>query len=240
MKKTFFIAGSFLILSAFSLHADWLDQAKGATETLLEPLTRDIGAVLGGGLYGNTGPRGFPGVDVGLRAAVAKVSEDNTIVAESNIGGLWALGEVGLPGGIDIFARGFSVKPADAEQNLTLMGIGVRYNFLKDMVISPIPGLCGIAAVNKISVTDVEFTTLTVGVVASKKILFIAPYAGLALDQTTGKIKNQILGTLEPQTTESRIVAGLQIRPLPLLYLHGGISITGGNTGIEIGAGLRI
>jgi len=240
MKNLFIIVISMVFLLGSAVQAGWIEDIKQEAEKELEPFIKDMGAALSGGVYERGDSPGFPGLETSVKVSAAGVSDDNKILTGTEyIVMPYIAAEAGLPLGIGIFARGFSYKVADAEENITFLGGGVRYSVFEDRTVSPLPGVSAAVAYNKLSATGVGISALSIGASVSKKLLFVKPYAGLSYVIAKGSIDTEI-STLKPEKNFFRMEAGLEIKPFPAVFLKGGINSAESAVGWDAALGIRL
>lgn len=238
MKTLVFISVLFLIPASVA-YPGWIDTARQAAEKELEPVISDIGAAISGGLYQNAETLGFPGVSLNLGVAGAHVSDDNKIINEDFLPVPFLTASAGLPFGADLFIRGFSYDVADAGTSISILGGGLKYGILEDRMISPVPGVSAIFSYHRFDTSGFTVNTTSLGVLASKNLPLITPYAGISYDITRSKIDAQ-LGNLRPSAENFRIGGGVEFSPLPVLLVNASASLTDGNLGWYAGAGARL
>jgi len=239
MKKKLMVFAGMLFFVSVS-YADWINDAKNESEKLLEPLAGDIGAVLGGGIYGPTKSCGLLGFDLGVRVATTEISDDNPVMTSGDsMGTYWIYASKGIPVlNVDVFARTMQIKMESSDDSIALLGFGVEYNLIKDKLISALPGVSLIAAINTLSVTSIDARTTTIGATVSKKLPFISPYVSVGRDTTEMSIDTGIV-TWKPEKSKTRLVAGIELRPLPFVYANLGVSKAGSETGVQLGVGIK-
>ncbi len=245
--KNFLAVLTVMIVMAGVARADWISdvKAKALTEpnTYLEPLAGDLGAALGGGMYEPVKNGGLFGFDVGIRTSFAGISDKTktnitSLKDSSYIPAAWLYASKGLPFGIDVFARYASLKIESSAESIDLLGVGVQYTLIKDKLIKPIPGVSLLAAVNKLSAPGLDAQTISLAATASKKLPFITPFVTLAMDKTAMEVAT-VLGTVNPEKTQSRILAGIELRLIPFTYFNIAASKSGSETGFQLGIGIK-
>jgi len=242
MKKILIVMTAMMLMTGIA-KADWISEAKTKTEALLEPLAGDLGAALGGGMYEPVKNGGLFGFDVGIRTSFAGISNKTkaniTQLNDSNyIPAAWLYASKGLPLGIDVFARYASLKIESSAESIDLLGVGVQYTVISDKLIKPIPGVSLLAAVNNLSAPGLDAQTISAAATVSKKLPFITPFATLAMDKTTMEVVTG-LGTVKPEKTQNRILAGIELRLIPFTYFNIAASKSGSDTGFQLGIGIK-
>ncbi len=235
--KTIKLLAIFMLLST-SAYTDWVGDMKDKLEKELEPVVGDIGAAISGGLYENASSLGFPGIEAKAEISICGISDDNDLITEDYIPIPWIAVRISLPKNIALFARGFSYAIGDSDENLKLLGGGIKYSVIKEKNVPPTPNVSLILAYNKLSTTDVSVNTISFGCAAGKKLPFISPYIGISYEMTTSEIKTSAK-TLNPSKNSLRLGGGLEFKPLPFLFINGGVNYINSNLGLDIGLGLR-
>ncbi|MBI4052086.1 MAG: hypothetical protein HY400_06235 [Elusimicrobia bacterium] len=242
MKKTFAFLISCVVLVGW---APWVtadpygDFTRLVQDAYLKPFAKDLGGVLGAGTFHSGKSLGFPGFDVGVHAVIqAKPNKDDQIL---NLAGVkafglpWIQAEVGLPFRVDVIVHGIGAA------GLTLAGGGLRYGLLRS-ALPLMPQISISGFVDSLNHDFFSVTHLSANVSASVSVPIVTPYVGVGLDSTRLKVKQattSALVGLTAKTTESRLTAGLSFTPFPLVYLHGGYNLMHGESGYELGLGVR-
>jgi len=242
MKKILIVMTA-LFVTVGALRADWISEAKTLATAQLEPLAGDLGGALGGGMYEPVKNGGLFGFDVGVRTSFAGISNETktnipAFKDSSYLAGVWLYASKGLPLGIDIFARYASRKIESSNESIDLTGFGVQYTVISDKVIKPVPGVSLLAAVNNFSGPGLDAQTLSMAATVSKKLPIITPFATLAIDKTGMEVASSI-GTLKPKKTQSRVLAGIELRLIPFTYFNMAVSKSGSETGFQLGLGIK-
>ncbi|MDA3793302.1 MAG: hypothetical protein PF545_06595 [Elusimicrobia bacterium] len=237
MKKLILTALS-VLLFAGPLSAGWLDDMKLEAEKKLEPVIRDIGAVIGGGQLGPSGTLGFPGAQAGIKAVAASISDDNNLISQNYLILPAKSAGIGLPGNISVTCRGMQYKLENTDEPVTWLGISGRYSVIKDKMLSPLPGITAVAGYNRLSVPDIKVHNISLGAVIGKKLPLISPYFGISYDLNKGLIETSA-ADLEPAYNFMRLAAGVTLKPIPFTYIDLGASMANGNLGYSGGAGIR-
>lgn len=239
MKKNIFLLGLVFLFSASITCADWIQDVQNKLEDELEPLVGDMGSVISSGLYSHSSKLGFPGIAAGLKINVTPISDDNKVIPGDYLMAPWITARLGLPKGISVFARGFSYAIADSDSKLTFVGGGAKYPLLKEKTFSPAPEISVLVAYNRLQTSDISINTLSFGCIVGKKLPFLTPFAGISYDMTTSEIKTAVT-TLKPSKNGLRFGGGLEIKPLPFLFLNGEVSYAQKNLGGSIGLGIKL
>lgn len=223
------------------LKADQFDSFKSnITRDSLKPFARDLGGILGANA-GHTGrPLGFPGVDLGIHVG-GQFNPDKNNHALRNAGVKafafpWIQAEIGLPLKIDGFIRAASF------QSFTLSGGGLRYGIFKVSSLPFVPQLSAVIMANAVAHDFFSATHFGGQLIGSMRLPFVTPYVLAGADRVRFKViaaNDPTLVGLFAETWASRFGIGAQVKPLPLLYLHGGYTWTHGQDGFQGGIGVR-
>lgn len=235
-----------VIFSFFGVSAAWAgfsDFKNVATDAALEPFARDIGGMLGAGAAHSGRSLGFPGFDVGLRfGGMANLDDDDTILKAADLepfGMPWVQAEIGLPFKLDGFIRGFSYN------SLSMVGGGLRYGVLRVVDLPLTPQLTVGVMANTLSFSQFSATHFGGNATLSVKALIVEPYVGVGYDRTKVEVKSVGSGNVnltDDKTatgTAPRFTVGLNLKPLPLMYIHAGYSLIRTGGGFEGGMGIR-
>jgi len=242
MKRISKILIIVFLFSSFS-YADWISEARKKSEIELKPLVRDVGASLGGGMYGPVRGGGLFAFNVGIQSSFSKVSEEtkalNIFSSDTEyISSPWLYLSKGIPGGFNLFLRIMNLKIEDSDEKLSLFGVGVEYKIIKDAIISPVPGLSVLIARNALDSSFLKVKTTTFAVKASKKLPFITPFIAIARDKTEMEVES-LVGTLNPDSSYTRFVLGIEFRLIPFTYINLAFSNVNSNTGFQLGLGVK-
>ena len=230
-----------VLFAAGLARADWISDAKSKTEKELKPLVGDVGAVLGSGFWSPAKKGGLWGFDIALQVAASDVSDDNHVLSsDDTIGASWIYVSKGIPFvSLDVSLRAMQAKMESSEDKINFFGLGLEYNLIKDRVVSPFPGISLLFAANALNASGLDATTATFGAKASKKLPFITPFAALAAEKTKMDVDSVVLGTLKPEESRFRLIAGMEFRLIPFTYLNVAVTKSGKVSGVQIAAGIK-
>ena len=207
----------------------------------LKPFTRDLGGLLGGATFHDGRSLGFSGFDIGVRySAQFYPSKGDNIMLNNGVksfGLPWVQAEIGLPFKIDGFIRGISY------QGVTVSGGGIRYGLYapSDKPWTPQVLVSGVGD----TVVHQSFSASHFGadLVASIGTPVFLPYAGVGFDRTRLVVRSS---TLDPTlngdnvtTLESRLTAGVRLKPYQFTYVNLAYVLAHGQSGAEAGLGVR-
>jgi hypothetical protein len=206
----------------------------------LKPFTRDLGGLLGGATFHDGRSLGFSGFDVGVRySAQFYPSKGDSIMLDNGVksfGIPWVQAEIGLPFKIDGFIRGISY------QGVTVSGGGIRYGLYapSDKPWTPQVLVSGVGD----TVVHQDFSASHFGadLVASIGTPFFLPYAGVGFDRTRLVVRSFGDPTLNGDsvtTLESRLTAGVRLKPYQFTYVNLAYVLAHGQSGAEAGLGVR-
>lgn len=239
-KKSLFLLSFLILLPSISI-ADQFDGFKSnITRDSLKPFARDLGGILGANA-GHTGrPLGFPGVDLGIHVG-GKFNPDNDNKALRNSGVKafafpWIQAEIGLPLKIDGFIRAASF------QSFTLSGGGLRYGIFKVSSLPFVPQLSAAVMANAVAHDFFSATHFGGHLIGSMRLPFVTPYILAGADRVRFKViaaDDPTLVGLSATTWTSRFGIGAQVKPIPLLYLHGAYTWTHSQGAFQGGIGVR-
>jgi hypothetical protein len=236
-------------------------QVESNLDEAIEPLLDLFGFYTGGGLYHSAKVHGIGGFDVGIRVITMMISEDQKPDLpfpgnEAAYGGIFKDMElmalpllqvsVGLPGSLEATGRFFTypIGEGEDEGNITLIGLGVKYGLLQNMLL---PRVAVVATYHYLNVPE-EFdfgsaNSLSAVLVVSKGFPIVDIYGGLGYDYTTLKVDLQFPDPIGPITKEYnkgnfRGNLGIKVKPIPLLFIHADYNF-GGVQGFNMGLGLN-
>lgn len=110
MKKAWITAAAFAVSISFARADDFSNNfTANLNDKALDAFAEDIGAMTGGASFHSGKALGFPlGIDAGVHAPIMRVQDDNAILRDDgkNFTLPWLQVEYGLPGKIDLIARG--------------------------------------------------------------------------------------------------------------------------------------
>jgi len=250
MKKSFICVICVFYLcnlcsSSFSETLDFDELINKLEDTYVKPLAKDVGAVLGGGMFHSGRTLALvPGIDVGFCSSMAiKPSEKNLILKESIGKKPFGLPYIqlskGLPYRIDITLRGFPES-----QNLKLLGAGLKYGIIEKEIAVVKLGLSAMYSYNRLQHSDFKATTNSFAGIFSVKIPVIEPYLGIAIDSTkleTDYSVAELAGNKNVDVTvsEPRYVLGLNFSMIPFTYINVAGTYSVDHYGVDFGLGLK-
>jgi hypothetical protein len=228
----------FVFLSSNVIAISFSEFQNYVSETYLKPFSKDLGAVLGGGMY--TGSNcNFPGFDVSFKFVLVDkpVAEDRILPSNQYFGLPYIQVEAGLPFNINIMGRGFSFSVDN--NNFSVVGVGLKYKFLEDTVATP--SVATFITYNFVTGwVDFDANTLSANILVSKSLspLPILVYGVGGLDFTT--VTSKIAGYLDVKGSDMgyRMNGGVRFSPFPLFYIIADIGFVNGSTGYNLGAGI--
>ncbi|MBI2071317.1 MAG: hypothetical protein HYT79_12075 [Elusimicrobia bacterium] len=241
MISRFLIAFAAFATATAPLFADPFDDfKKNVAQEFLKPFAKDIGAVMGGGSFHTGRSLGFPGVDIGGHVTVQnKPSEDNKILKNAKVDAFglpFLQGEVGLPFNVDVILRGISL------QDITVVGGGLRYGLFKLRMVPLSPGLAVSVFGHALNHTAFSVAHQSANIALDLSVPIVSPYIGFGMDRTRVKVNQaDVAGVvgLDAKATGTRFAAGVNLKPLPLVYLHGAVLSANSKTGFEAGLGVK-
>jgi hypothetical protein len=227
------------------------------------PLLDLFGFYTGGGLYHSAGTHGLGGFDVGVRVVTMIVSNDQkpdlpfpqSPTFKPAQGGIFRdvtlmplpllQVSLGLPGDLEAIGRFFTypIGEGQDEGNITLIGLGVKYGLLQNILL---PRVAVVASYHYLNVpSSFDFgsaNNISAALVVSKSFAIIDFYGGVGYDYTTLKVKLQLpnpIGDVNKEYNKSnfRGNVGFKISPFPLLFIHADYNF-GGVKGFNAGLGL--
>ncbi len=212
-----------------------------ADEGSLKPFSRDLGSVLGAATFQSGRSLGLTGFDVGARfGGQFYPSKGNNILRNNGVklfGIPWIQAEVGMPFKLSGFIRGTSY------QGLTVAGGGMRYGLYAASDKPWAPQVLVSASAHAVVHRDFSASHYGVNLVCSAGTPVWAPYAGVGFDRVRLAVRQS---TLDPtlngrdvSTLESRFTLGVRVTPYQFTYLSLAGTMTRGQGGAEVGAGVR-
>mgnify|MGYP001611212275 FL=1 len=242
MKRLSLASALFLAaVPAFAGADQYAGFARYAEESSLKPFARDLGGVLGSATFQSGRSLGLTGFDVGVRfGGQFYPSRDNRILRNNGVrvfGLPWVQAEVGMPFKLSGFIRGISY------QGLTIAGGGLRYGLYaeSDKPWSPqvLVSVVGHSVVHQ----DFSASHMGASLVCSAGTPFAAPFVGAGFDRVRLSVHQS---TLDPalngravSTLESRFTAGVRLTPYQFTYLSVAYTHAHGQSGAELGLGVR-
>jgi hypothetical protein len=218
-------------------------QAMQNLDEVIDPLLDLFGFYTGGGLYHSGKTHGLGGFDVGVRVITMMISEDqkpDLPFPSSNAvnGGVFRGMELmplpllqvslGLPGNLEATGRFFTYPLGEDEKegNITLIGLGVKYGLLQNMLL---PRVAVVAAYHYLNVPE-EFdfgsvNSISAALIVSKGFPFIDLYGGVGVDRNTLEVDLTLPPPLGPvskkyEKSNFRGNLGFKLKPFPLLFIH--------------------
>jgi len=262
------ISQDFDLVSMISPPENITDPEKAKSQAIknldeaIDPLLDLFGFYTGGGLYHSAKVHGLGGFDVGIRIITMMISEDQKPDLpypqyegfKPAQGGVFRNIElmplpvlqvsVGLPGNVEATGRFFTypIGEDEKEGNITLIGLGVKYGLLQNMVL---PKVSIVGAYHFLNVPE-EFdfgsvSSLSAALVVSKGFPFIDIYGGLGVDFNKLEVDLELPGlgpvTKKYEKSNFRGNLGFKFKPIPLLFIHADYNF-GGVQGFNVGLGL--
>ena len=207
----------------------------------LKPFARDLGGLLGSATFHNGRSLGFSGFDVGARyGAQFHPSAGDNIMRGNNVksfGLPWVQAEIGMPFKIDGFIRGISY------QGLTVSGGGLRYGLYSpsDKPWTPQVLVSGVG--HSVVHRDFSATHFGANLVCSAGTPAVMPYIGVGFDRTRLVVRSSksdpALDGTNVTTIESRLTAGVSLKPHQFVYLSLAGTLAHGQGGAEADLGVR-
>ncbi len=248
MKRIFsVVAICFSVLSfSFSAVLDFDELINKLENTYVKPLAKDVGAVLGGGMFHSGRTLALvPGIDVGFSASAAMQPSDDDIILKNAIGkkpfGLpYIQLSKGLPYGIDITLRGFPES-----QDIKLLGAGLKYGIVEKEFAVVKLGLSAMYSYNRLQHSDFKATTNSFAGIFSVKIPVVEPYLGVAIDSTKleTNFSDAELGAVKTNVnvsvSEPRYILGLNFSLVPFTYINVAGTYSVDHYGVDFGLGLK-
>lgn len=246
--------------------ANATDPKAKATSNLddaVAPLLDLFGFYTGGGLYHSANTHSLGGFDVGVRVVTMMVSEDQKpdlpfpqyqgfkpaqggIFRDVELMPLPVLQvSLGLPGNLEAMGRFFTypVGEGEDEGNITLIGLGVKYGLLQNMVL---PRVAVVASYHYLNVPEAfdfgSANNISAALVVSKGFAIVDFYGGLGYDYTTLKVKLELpnpIGEVNKEYNKGNFRGnlGFKIKPIPFLFIHADYNF-GGVQGFNAGLGV--
>lgn len=239
-------------------------QVTSNLDDAIAPLLDLFGFYTGGGLYHSANTHGLGGFDVGVRVVTMMVSEDQKPDLpfpryegfKPAQGGVFRDVElmplpllqvsVGLPGNLEAMGRFFTypVGEGEDEGNITLIGLGVKYGLIQNMLL---PRVAVVATYHYLNVPEAfdfgSANNISAALIVSKGFAIVDVYGGLGYDYTTLAIDLEFPDPIGPVKKEYdkgnfRGNLGLKIKPFPLLFIHADYNF-GGVQGFNVGLGVN-
>lgn len=236
------------------------DQAMQNLDEVIAPLLDLFGFYTGGSLYHSAKIHGLGGFDVGVRVITMMISEDQKpdlpFPSSTEVNGGVFRGmelmplpllqvSIGLPGSLEATGRFFTypIGEDEKEGNITLIGLGVKYGLLQNMVL---PRVAVVAAYHYLNVPE-EFdfgsvNNISADLIISKGFPFIDFYGGVGIDRSKLDVDltlppplGNVTKTFEKSNFRGNV--GFKLKPFPLLFIHADYnfgSVKGFNAGLGI------
>jgi len=241
MKRLIFTAAILLTFGATGFCGDpYTHFAQNITADGMKPFAKDLGAILGSGLYTSGRSLGFSGFDLGVRgAAVFSPSRGNVVVEKSGTDTAWmpwVQGEIGMPFRLDGFVRAYS------NNGLTMAGGGLRWGITelntKPYAFQSMIVVAGHAASHQ----SFSAVHVSANLVSSLNGVWYVPYIGVGVDRTkltvTEADAQEIDGSVV-STTQPRGVLGITFRPWQFMYFGVAGNFLSGQTAFSSDMGVR-
>jgi len=239
-------------------------EAMANLDDAVAPLLDLFGFYTGGGLYHSANTHGLGGFDIGVRLVTMIVSKDQQpdlpfpryegfkpaqggIFRDVELMPLPVLQvNLGLVGNLEAMGRFFTypVGEGEDEGNLTLIGLGVKYGLLQNMLL---PRVAVVASYHYLNVPE-EFdfgsaNNISAALIVSKGFAIIDLYGGLGYDYTTLAIDLDLgppIGPVKKEYNGSnfRGNVGFKLKPIPFLFIHADYNF-GGVQGFNVGLGVN-
>jgi hypothetical protein len=224
-----------LIGTVSVLRADDISDNFGShlTQASLNALTKDLGALMGGGSFHHGKSLGFPlGFDIGVHVPIVGLQDDDFILRDngSTSEAFWGQIELGLPAKIGLIGRFGKILDGDT------IGGGLRYGLYKSAVPF-LPSVSISALYDKMKHPNFNLITYTGNAVLSFELPFIDPYVGGGYDSS--KMTSASGTTLEGKADGTRVEAGVNIHLIPFTYINLAGGLANGEKMYHGGAGVR-
>ena len=212
-----------------------------ARNELIKPFALDLGGVLGASSFPPGRALGFPGFEVGVVGATQfRPDRDDLILRNA---GVKAFGlplihaAVGLPFRIDLVAHGVSAQGA------SIFGGGVRCGLFKSGLLTKFLPSVGVSAFGD-KVNHGAFNAVHYAFNASAvwNLPFVEPFFGAGLDTTkvtVGAAAVPGVAGLSATATGSRITAGADVKPFPMVRLRAAYMLLHGIPGALFHIGIK-
>jgi hypothetical protein len=214
MKKMILICALLCLCSSAYALDPYRDFDSHATSSSLKPFARDLGGLLGSGIFNKGRILGFSGFDVSIRTVMQFEPEaDNQILRKTGVTNIWfpwIQASIGMPFRLDGFIRSSSF------QGLTVAGGGLKWGIWQGSSEKPgyLRALLYIAAHSAVH-EDFSATHLGGGMGVSWNFPYVAPFVGVGFDRTKLTVKNAPVGSgLEGESvtvTEPRATIGANV-----------------------------
>jgi hypothetical protein len=217
-------------------------QAEAQVKTYAQPLGDALSVVASAGAFHGARSKGIAGLDAGLKVVLSPLGAADipagTLLDEteaSAVGLPMLVVNKGLFKGFQVGARYMSLELSKDVGKLDHMGASLRFEvneLFHVPLIMPRIGLQG--DWNQLKVGE-SITTTTTGVdlIVSKSFLILEPYAGLSLvkgttdlDYTYDAAGTPVNVGVSLDSDVTRLTAGLNLTPFPLLRLNAEYALT--------------
>lgn len=215
-------------------------QAEDQVKAYAQPLGDALSVVASAGAFHGARSKGIAGLDAGLKVVLIPLSGADipagTLLAEteaSAVGLPMLTVNKGLMKGLQVGARYMSLELSQKVGKLDHLGASLRFEvneLFHVPLVMPRIGLQG--DWNRLKVGE-SITTTTTGVdlIVSKSFLILEPYAGFSLVKGTTVLdyEEEVTSTHVSVSLDSdvtRLAAGLNFTPFPLLRLNAEVALT--------------
>jgi len=228
-----------LLLSSPAFATPFGDVQNRATAANLKPFALDLGGLLGGAAFHSGHSLGFPGFDIGIVAMTQFTADrDNAVLRNSAPKGFGlplVQAEIGLPFRIDVIGHGIS------GQGARIFGGGLRWGLIRSGTIVRIPDLSISAFADKVNHTFFSAEHYSVNAAASWQLPLLHPFVGFGYDITHAKLGASTIGQAGASAWArgTRLTGGLDISPLPFFHIFADYSLRHGQSGADLGLGVR-
>jgi len=241
MKKLLLALCILPVLAAAARADIFSDFKKYAAKTYIKPFAEDLGGLIGSTDFNTGSALGFPGVEVGVDAAIqANPDAGDKILRDAKVTSFaipMAHADVALPlVGADVMLRGVSYS------GFTIIGGGLRYPLLKSGTLTKfIPDVSVSAYYDAITQDYFKGSHMSVDAAASFDIPVIKPYVGVGIDRTNIETKSgtPVASGTSDTSSMPRYTLGVRLSPMPLVYIYGEYNVLHGQTGYTFGAGVK-
>ena len=217
---------SFALPASASMSSDFHDHFNG---THLSAYNRDIATLLGQADFHTGKAVTFPGFDVGATLTAVRTSSDN-FSGKDYFVAPFITAETQLPVlGLGLAARGTSY---DGFQSI---GGGVKWKQSIALI-----HLSGAVFYDRYSTDYYKGNHYSASASASTSLLMFTPYVGIGYDYSELKVKDfEPFSGKKSDDGVMRYTAGVNVSPLPLLYLYAAYTYTKYNHGFQGGVGIN-
>lgn len=216
-----------------------------AAKAYVQPLADAATITAGSGLFHNGRSKGLVGLDVGVKLVMLPFSTGDTpegSILDDQVGSdVSAIGlpmltaSKGLIKGLQVSARITQLELSKEVGSLGLLGASLRYELSEVLPLSLLmPRIALQADWTRLSLGDALETTVTsFDLVASKSFVILEPYVGLSLltgktdlsyTAGTGALTEEV--SLELDTDATKLVAGVNVTPFPMLKVNAEYSLS--------------